>query len=66
MSSSVKRRKVSGDEPAKVSKKSKNTAPVAVEKSVSASPEPEKNSDAKDNTQAEDDVEITKTFKDLV
>ena len=66
MSSSVKRRKVSGDEPVKVSKKSKNTAPVVVEKSVSASPEPEKNSDAEDDIQAEDDVEITKTFKDLV
>lgn len=62
MSSSVKRRKTSGDEPAKIVKKSKTTAPVAVDKPESPSPEPE----VKADIAAEDDIEVTKTFKDLV
>lgn len=65
--SSVKRRKITGDEPAAPVKSKKVKAPV-VEKSPSSSPEPEAEAATEETAEAEEteEVEVTKSFKDLV
>lgn len=65
--SSVKRRKITGDAPAAPVKTKKVKTPV-VEKAPSSSPEPEAEAATDETAEAgeSEEVEVTKSFKDLV